>query len=73
RRKADWFFHKIKMTIEEEEKLATELLKGKTVKNIKRFDESEIIIRFEDGTEFFIYCQNAKMNLSIADTFKDDE
>jgi len=61
------------MTLEEEEKKATELLKGKIVKRIKRYNESEIIITFEDGTEFFIFCQNDQMNLSIADTFKNDE
>ena len=61
------------MILEDEEKKVNELLKGKIVKNIKRFNESEIIIRFKDGTEFFIFCQNDQMNLSIADTFKDNE
>lgn len=61
------------MTLEEEEKKATELLEGKIVKSVKRYNETEVIISFEDGTEFFIFCQNDQMNLSIADTFKNNE
>ena len=48
------------MTLEEEEKKATLLLKGKIVKKVRRYNENEVIIRFEDGTEFFIFAKIIK-------------
>ena len=56
------------MTLEEEEKRVTELLKGKTVKEIKRDNAGEIIIKFEEGVEILVYGYPDGIDFSIADS-----
>ncbi|MBA4759363.1 hypothetical protein [Sphingosinicella sp.] len=41
------------MTLEEESKRATAMLRGKTVKRIMRFRKEEVVVEFEDGSRFF--------------------
>lgn len=61
--------------LKKEEKRATKLLKGKSVKKILRHRKEEVGIEFEDGTRFFIdWRENEnKLNLSITGTFEEDE
>lgn len=56
------------MTLEEEEIKATNLLKGKVVKEIKRDNENEIIIKFEEGIEVLIFGYPGGVEVSIADS-----
>ncbi|MGI9055999.1 MAG: hypothetical protein ACR2F2_09385 [Pyrinomonadaceae bacterium] len=60
--------------MEEEETKATELLKGKIVKEVKRYNEGEIIIKFEEGIEILVFGYPGGTDFSIADsTIEEDE
>lgn len=62
------------MTLEEEEKRITKLLKGKVVKTVKRYNENEIIIKFDEGIELLVYGYSKGIDLSIADSnIEEDE
>ncbi len=41
------------------------LLKGKTVSNIIRHNEKELLIEFLDGTRFFVNSIEEKLDLSV--------
>jgi hypothetical protein len=56
------------MTLEVEERMATELLKGRVVKEIKRHNRGEIIIKFEEGIEILVFGYPDGIDLSIADS-----
>ena len=53
------------MNLKEEDKRATELLQGKTVANVVRHREKEVLVEFTDGTRFFIDHLENKLDLSI--------
>ena len=53
------------MNLEKEGLKATELLKGKIVKEILRNREGEVFIKFTDGTRFFINKKEDGLDLSI--------
>ena len=42
-----------------------ELLKDKTVSNIVRHNEKELLIEFSDGTRFFVNSIEEKLDLSV--------
>lgn len=48
------------------------LLKGRIVKNIRRF-RKEVVIDFEDGTKFSIDWQEDELDSSITGNFKEDK
>jgi len=57
----------MKMTLEDESRRATEMLKGKTVAEIWRHKKSEVGIKFTDGTRFFINQTSEGLDLSITE------
>lgn len=61
--------------LDNEQKRATKLLKGKVVKKILRHRKEEIGIEFEDGTRFFIDWRESEseLDLSITGNFEKDE
>ena len=61
------------MNLEEEAFRATELLKGKTIKEILRNREGEVFIKFTDGTRFFINKKADGLDLSITNGPKTQE
>ena len=57
----------MKMTLEDESSKATEMLKGKTVAEILRHRKGEVVIKFADGTTFFIDQTPDGLDLSITE------
>ena len=55
-------------TLEEEAARATEFLRGKTVLNVWRHRDGEVVIQFNDGTRFFASALNDSLELSITGT-----
>ena len=55
------------MTLEEEARWATELLKGKVVDVVWRHRPKEIGIRFTDGTRLFVDHEPEGLELSITE------
>ncbi len=53
------------MTLEEEARWATESLKGKVVEVIWRHRAKEVVIKFADGTTFFVDHEPDGLGLSI--------
>lgn len=54
-----------KLDLEQEAKLATEMLKGKVVSKLLRHREGEVGIEFTDGTRLFIDTTDTSVELSI--------
>lgn len=59
--------------LKKEEKKATELLKGKIVKRIRRNRNDEVIVEFQDGTRFSFDWRENEFDLSITGNFEEDE
>ncbi len=55
-----------------EEKRATKLLKGKTVKKIRRHRKEVVVIEFEDGASFYIDWRENELDLSITGNFDEN-
>ena len=51
--------------LKKESKCATELLKGRKVKQVKRLRINEVLVEFEDGTRLFVNTAAAPLELSI--------
>jgi hypothetical protein len=47
------------MTLDEQSERATSLLRGKTLKNVIRFRDTEVMIEFDDGTRFYADSKGA--------------
>lgn len=56
------------MTLAEDARRATEMLKGKTVLWVARHRENETVVRFSDGTTLFV---DAKTPLELSITGKE--
>lgn len=63
----------LKKQLQKEERRATELLRGKIVKRIRRYRNEEVAIDFEDGTRFSFDWRNNEVDLSITGNFEEDE
>lgn len=55
------------MTLKQEEERATELLRGKVVKAIKRHNDKELLIEFSDRTRLFVNRSDDGLELSITE------
>ena len=53
------------MTLEEEERRATEMLAGKIVSTVARHSSSEVMIEFSDGTRLYVDGMAGGVELSI--------
>ena len=53
------------MDLKKEELAATELLKDKVIDIVLRHNKDEVIIKFKDGTTFFINKTEDGLDLSI--------
>jgi hypothetical protein len=53
------------MTLEEESRLATEMLSGKAVARVIRHRATEVLIEFTDGTRLFVDQSSTGVELSI--------
>ncbi len=64
-----------KKQLKKEEERATKLLKGRTVKKIRRHRKEEVVIEFEDSTKFYIdWRENEnELDLSITGNFEESE
>ncbi len=62
-----------KKRLQKEEVRASKLLKGKVVKEIKRFRLEEVVVVFEDGTIFSFNCRDNEFDLSITGDFSEDD
>lgn len=51
--------------LEEEQKAATDLLRDKVVKNIKRPNTRELMIEFTDGTRLYVNESDVGLDLSV--------
>ncbi|HEY0311583.1 MAG TPA: hypothetical protein VGC56_03725 [Allosphingosinicella sp.] len=60
----------LSMTVEDEERRATEMLSGKTVKVVRRHRAAEVMIEFSDNTRLFVDAA-CPIKLSITDGFDD--
>jgi hypothetical protein len=58
--------------LKKEEVRATNLLKGKVIKKIRRNRKEEVVIDFEDGTRFSFDWRENTFDLSITGNFKKD-
>lgn len=54
------------MTLDEESERATNMLKGRVVKTIARFRDTEVMIEFEDGTRRYADSKSA-LELSVTE------
>jgi hypothetical protein len=59
------------MTLEEEERRATEMLRGKTVTVVRRHRAAEVMIEFSDETRLFVDAASP-VELSITGSFEDE-
>jgi hypothetical protein len=59
------------MTLDEEEQRATEMLRGKTVKVVRRHRAAEVMIEFSDETRHYVDARGS-VELSITGDFEDD-
>jgi hypothetical protein len=59
------------MTLDEEERRATEMLRGKTVKVVQRHRAGEVVIEFSDETRLFVDAAGP-LELSITGDFEDE-
>jgi hypothetical protein len=59
------------MTLEDEERRATQMLRGKTVKAVRRHRAAEVVIEFSDETRFFVDA-DGPIELSITGDFEDE-
>ena len=59
--------------LKKEDTRATKLLKGRMVKNIRRYKKEEVVIDFEDGTRFSIDWRDDELDLSITGNFEENE
>jgi hypothetical protein len=57
----------MKMSLKDESRKATEMLKGKVVAEVWRHRKSEVGIKFTDGTRFFIDQTPDGLDLSITE------
>jgi hypothetical protein len=55
----------INKKLEDEGKLATEILQGKVIRVVWRPTEKQVGIEFTDGTRFFIDHQSLSVEMSI--------
>ena len=60
------------MTLEDEEKRATEMLAGKIVSAVRRHRANELIVEFTDGTRMFVDAPREPIELSITGDFAND-
>lgn len=51
--------------LDDEARRATELLKGKTVRQVLQHRRGEVGIEFSDGTRFFVDHQPGELEISI--------
>ena len=58
------------MALDEEERRAMEMLKGKTVKVVRRHRATEVVIEFSDETRLFVDAAGP-LELSINGDFED--
>ena len=58
------------MALDEEERRATEMLKGKTVKVVRRHRATEVVVEFSDETRLFVDAAGP-LELSINGDFED--
>lgn len=61
------------MSLEEEAKRASRLLKGKVLARVSRPRPSEICLEFSDGTRFFVDVVEESLELSITGCSEPDE
>ena len=59
------------MTLEDEERRASEMLAGKTVKSIRRHRPTEVLIEFTDDTRLYVDSDHP-VEMSITGAFGDD-
>ena len=52
-------------SLHEEESRATELLRGKVVRHIRRFRNKELLVEFTDGSRLFVDHSRDELELSI--------
>lgn len=62
-----------KKRLQKEEARASKPLKGKVVKEIKRFRPEEVVVVFEDGTIFSFDWRDNEFDLSITGDFSEDD
>ena len=53
------------MNLDEEERRATEMLVGRTVRLVRRHHAKEVMVEFTDGTRLFVDAQIDRVALSI--------
>lgn len=57
----------MRMTLEEESMLATEMLSGKVVARVVRHRETEVLVEFTDGTRLFVDRSTNGVEVSITE------
>ena len=53
------------MDLKEESEKLTDFLSGKTVVELMRHRESEVVMIFSDGTKLFVDCKSSSLEFSV--------
>ena len=52
-------------SLAEEARAATDLLRGKEVKQVLRHRSGEVLVEFDDGTRLFVNASSGEVELSV--------